>query len=267
MNPILRRFLTAAVLLAVFVPAIFWAPERLWNALVALVVGLAAFEWARLSAFPPVAARLYALVLGIVTLLAPAWLSGDWPAVQMVLFALAAVFWLGLAPFWLMGHWAGRLPAWRAAVGVVLLLPTAAALLYLHARGPLLLLGVLGIVWVADSAAYFFGRRFGRHKLAPVISPGKTWEGLAGALVALGIYAAVLSHFAGLPLGSLFLVLVALLYLSVLGDLFESWIKRLAHAKDSGSLLPGHGGVLDRVDAMTSSLPIAAGMLMWLEIT
>jgi phosphatidate cytidylyltransferase len=158
-------------------------------------------------------------------------------------------------------------PFLRAAVGVVVLLPTFAALLYLHGRGPGVLLGVMAIVWIADTAAFFAGRQFGRHKLAPAISPGKTWEGVAGAFVALALYAVALSLPSGIPLLWLLLMLSGLLYLSVLGDLFESWIKRLSGMKDSGSMLPGHGGVLDRIDALTSTLPIATGMLMWLEFS
>jgi phosphatidate cytidylyltransferase len=147
------------------------------------------------------------------------------------------------------------------------LLPTWAALLYLHARGPATLLGVMAVVWIADTAAYFAGRHFGRHKLAPAISPGKTWEGVAGALVALALYAGVVGLTAGLPLLSLILMVSGLLYVSVLGDLFESWIKRVSGMKDSGAVLPGHGGVLDRIDALTSTLPIATGILMWLDHT
>ncbi|MHB1352857.1 MAG: phosphatidate cytidylyltransferase, partial [Thiobacillus sp.] len=106
---------------------------------------------------------------------------------------------------------------------------------------------------------------FGRHKLAPRISPGKTWEGAIGALAAVVVYAAALSLAVGMPLVSLVIMAAGLLYVSVLGDLFESWIKRVSGMKDSGNLLPGHGGVLDRIDALTSTLPVAAGLLMWLE--
>jgi len=123
----------------------------------------------------------------------------------------------------------------------------------------------MAIVCIADSAAYFSGRAFGRRKLAPHISPGKTWEGVAGALLALLLYGVLMNGFqsvVSLPL--LLLMIVVLFYFSVLGDLFESWIKRVAGMKDSGRLLPGHGGVLDRIDAMTSALPIAAGMLVLL---
>ncbi|HQT00142.1 MAG: phosphatidate cytidylyltransferase [Hydrogenophilales bacterium 16-64-46] len=265
MNPTMRRVLTAVVLLAIFLPAILWAPAWLWQALIAVVVVLAAFEWALLSAFPLFSARLYAAVLGMLAWGLPGMLAERWPDFQIGLFMLAAAFWLIVAPLWMLGRWPGDRPVLRAAVGCALLLPTAAALVYLHEQGPGVLLGTLAIVWIADTAAYFAGRAFGRHKLAPAISPGKTWEGVAGALLALALYAAVLNGVAGLPLVSLFLVMAGLLYLSVLGDLFESWIKRLAGMKDSGTILPGHGGVLDRVDALTSTLPVAAGILLWLE--
>jgi phosphatidate cytidylyltransferase len=265
MTPLASRVLTAMLLLAVFVPAVLWAPAWLWAILMAGVVGMAAYEWARLSHFPPLSARTYAGLLALGALALPVGLAASWPLFQTGLIVLAIAFWLLVAPLWLLGRWHAEQPFVRAAVGAMVLLPTWAALLYLHARGPGVLLGVLAIVWIADTAAYFAGRRFGRHKLAPVISPGKTWEGVAGAVVALALYAAALSPVIGMPLLPLFLMVSALLYLSVLGDLFESWIKRVSGMKDSGHMLPGHGGVLDRIDALTSTLPIATGMLMWRE--
>ncbi len=265
MTPLLSRIMTAVVLMAVFVSAVLWAPAWLWAILMAVVVGVAAYEWARLSRFSPLSARIYAALLIGCALVLPYLAGADWQVFQMGLIVMAIVFWLLIAPLWLLGHWQATSTWIRAGVGVVLLLPTWAALLYLHARGPGFLLGVMAVVWIADTAAYFAGRRFGRNKLAPIISPGKTWEGVAGALFALALYAGVLSVLIGLPLLSLGLMLFGLLYLSVLGDLFESWIKRVSGMKDSGHILPGHGGVLDRIDALTSTLPIAAGMLMWLE--
>jgi phosphatidate cytidylyltransferase len=265
MTPLARRVLTAMLLLAVFVPAVLWAPAWLWGVLMAGVVGVAAHEWARLSHFPPLSARTYAVLLTLCALVLPYVPALNWPAFQMGLIALAIAFWLLVVPLWLLGRWRVEAAFARAAVGVVVLLPTWAALLDLHARGPAVLLGVMAVVWVADTAAYFSGRHFGRHKLASTISPGKTWEGVAGALVALALYAAAVSAFAGMPFVSLFILIAVLLYLSVLGDLFESWIKRVSGMKDSGDLLPGHGGVLDRIDALTATLPIASGMLMWLE--
>ena len=251
--------------MAVFLPAVFWAPAWLWAILMAGVVGMAAFEWARLSHFPLASARAYAILLALCALALPHLLGEGWPDFRIGLIVVAVTFWLLAAPLWLVGRWQVAQPFMRAAVGVLVLLPTWAALLYLHGRGPAVLLGVMAIVWIADTAAYFAGRQFGRHKLAPAISPGKTWEGVVGALVALALYAGILSQWVALPLLSLMLVVFGLLYLSVLGDLFESWIKRLSGMKDSGDVLPGHGGVLDRIDALTSTLPVATGILMWLE--
>ncbi|MDP3420802.1 MAG: phosphatidate cytidylyltransferase, partial [Thiobacillus sp.] len=199
MTPLARRVLTAMLLLAVFVPAVLWAPTWLWGGLMAGMVGVAAHEWARLSHFPPVSARLYAVLLTLCALGLPYLPALDWPTFQTGLIALAIAFWLLVVPLWLAGHWRVEAPFMRAMVGVVVLLPTWAALLDLHARGPAVLLGVMAVVWVADTAAYFSGRHFGRHKLAPTISPGKTWEGVAGALVALALYAAVVSAFASMP--------------------------------------------------------------------
>ena len=126
----------------------------------------------------------------------------------------------------------------------------------------------MAIVWIADSAAYFAGRRFGRHKLAPAISPGKTWEGVYGAMFAVGAYALALLPLAdksgyarALSAGAIavWVALVVLLaLLSVSGDLFESLLKRQRGVKDSGNVLPGHGGVLDRIDALTAAMPAAA---------
>ena len=263
MTPLVSRVLTAALLLAVFVPVAVWAPTWLWGMLMAAVVGMAAFEWARLAHFALPLARAYAVALTLAALALPA--ATAWPSIQDGLILLAIVFWIAIAPLWLLGRWQAAHAGVRAVTGAALLLPAWAALMVLHARGPLVLLGVMAIVWIADSAAYFAGRRFGRHKLAPSISPGKSWEGVFGALLALAVYGIAVGLFAGLSPLTLLPMLVALLYVSVLGDLFESWIKRVAGMKDSGAMLPGHGGVLDRIDALTSTLPVAAGMLMWLE--
>ena len=152
------------------------------------------------------------------------------------------------------------------AVGVLALVPAFAALIELRAGHPGLLLAVLGTAWISDSAAYLVGRRFGRRKLAPSISPGKTWEGVAGALVAVAVYAlawvalgAPDNRWLGGPLAipALAAVLLALAVVGIIGDLFESLIKRQAGVKDSGNLLPGHGGILDRIDAPVAMLPLA----------
>jgi phosphatidate cytidylyltransferase len=259
------RILTAIALLAVFLPALLWASPPLWSALMALVVGVAAHEWARLSHFPARVATAYAVGLVALALFAP-WLAAEhWPAFQTATIWLGAGFWLVAAPLWLAFGWRLTQHSVRAATGVVVLLPCWAALGLLRDAHVGVLLGVLALVWLADSVAYFAGRAFGRNKLAPAISPGKTWEGVAGAFVGVMAYIAVVSALLDAqPLPALFVVAAALVYFSVLGDLFESWIKRVAEIKDSGHLLPGHGGVLDRIDALTAVLPLAAAALLWL---
>lgn len=256
----MNRVSTAVLLLTIFVPALFFAPAFLWALLVAVVAAAAAYEWARISAFPAFLPMMYGIGMGIMAMIV--YLMPESSHAMLVLYALAAVFWVLVAPLWLAGQWHGAGFFVRALVGTLVILPTWAAMVSLRENGSWLLLGVMALVWIADSAAYFSGRRFGRHKLAPGISPGKSWEGVIGAGAALVLYASAISAaIHGLRItGALFLA-AALLYFSVLGDLFESWMKRVAGVKDSGSLLPGHGGVLDRIDALCAALPIAAGIL------
>jgi phosphatidate cytidylyltransferase len=177
-------------------------------------------------------------------------------------FLLAAAFWILVAPLWL---WRGVSAAHKrilALAGVVVLLPAGLAMLALP---PGHLLAVLVLTWIADTAAYFAGMRYGRHKLAPGISPGKTWEGAAGGIGAVLAYAAVLGAVAGgIPWLPLIAAALLLAVLSIVGDLFESAAKRQAAVKDSGALLPGHGGILDRIDSATATLPLAAAMTPWI---
>jgi phosphatidate cytidylyltransferase len=155
-------------------------------------------------------------------------------------------------------------------LGGIILIPTHLGMVELRHINPDLLLIIVGVVVIADSAAYFSGRRFGKHKLAPRISPGKTWEGAIGAGLAITVYAVLLYFTAPATLNlnclSQALALFWLLFgLSVLGDLFESTLKRQAGIKDSGNLLPGHGGVLDRIDSLTAVLPAATLFWMWMK--
>jgi phosphatidate cytidylyltransferase len=186
---------------------------------------------------------------------------------QLFWYCTSAVLWIIVVPAWMKGSWRPQNPWLMGLVGWVVLLPTGLAMIDLRAAGPWLLLGVMATVWIADTAAYFTGRKFGKHKLAPAISPGKTWEGVLGALIVVSIYVAAvgLSNdlfknalvFSGVMIASWFWV-----GLAVIGDLFESAIKRQAGVKDSGALLPGHGGLLDRIDALTSTLPFVALVLI-----
>ncbi len=252
-----QRIATALVLLALCLFALWWAPPWVWLALVALLGFVAAQEWSRLIRASTVQS---VSLCAAVTLTAAApglgaplpWLAALW--------ALAALMWGLVVPALL----ARGTPLRKGGVVLAWLVlgPMAAALVWLG-RMPDLLLALMAVVWIADTGAYFVGRRFGRHKLAPTVSPGKSWEGVAGGVLAVGLYVLALQWTAigaGGPLaGAAGAVLaLALTALSVQGDLFESMLKRQAGAKDSGTLLPGHGGVLDRVDGLTATLPVAA---------
>jgi phosphatidate cytidylyltransferase len=183
-----------------------------------------------------------------------------------VIYAASALFWLLVVPIWL-ARGLNKIPrALMVAVGLIVVVPAGLSVVSLHSIGPQVLLAVLALVWIADIAAYFSGRAFGKNKLAPQISPGKTWEGAAGAVVGTLIYAIicamVLPQLSAIVKGGLwvqfFAVAILLCAISIIGDLFESMVKRRAGAKDSGTLLPGHGGVLDRIDSITATVPMAA---------
>lgn len=261
------RVITALLLVAGFLVVLFWLPEPGPPLVFAGIAAVAAWEWAGLLKSGFLGRALFAAGVLLSCLLL-------WPASQSVAIAwlggIASLFWLAVIPFWLKGGW----PVTGASgwmVGWLVIVPTWAALADLHARDPWLLLAMMALVWVADIAAYFTGRAFGRHKLAPAISPGKTWEGVGGAVLGVLAYGFIASNHLGgatagtawppLPLAGFLVLLTAL---SVMGDLFESLAKRQAGMKDSGQLLPGHGGVLDRIDSQTSTLPLVAFILYWI---
>jgi len=254
------RALTAAVLLAGFGSALFFLPQSGWIAFCAVLLALAAWEWGGLASLAPLGRLVYSGALVLLFLAIPQLAGAYAPA---WVYTAAGLFWVVLAPLWLSrSSRVGGAPL-LLAVGVLVLVPAGAALVELRAGHPGLLLAVLGTVWISDSAAYFVGRRFGRRKLAPSISPGKTWEGVAGALIAVALYAlawaalgAPDNRWLGVP-QALAAILLALAVVGIIGDLFESLIKRQAGVKDSGNLLPGHGGVLDRIDAPVAMLPLA----------
>ena len=254
------RIATATVLIAGLVAALFLLPRPALGGFVALVVALAAFEWARLCRMGVRPACAYSILAGACVAL-PVWIGGAVP-----LLVIGAAFWIGVAPFWL---WRGIRPQHArllAAAGLAVLVPAGIAMVML---APVQILLALGLTWVADTAAYFVGSRFGRHKLAPTISPGKTWEGAGGALVGTLAYAVACAALvpqlnAGIQDRAWVVYLVAVVGLciaSIAGDLLESAAKRQAGVKDSGTLLPGHGGILDRIDSATAVLPLAA--ILW----
>jgi phosphatidate cytidylyltransferase len=265
------RILTAVILLAGLLAALFGLPRIGWIVLVGALLAVAAWEWAGLARIARVGRGLYAIAIAGAGIWAgssvgvePGWLAGrSW------IFIGAPVFWIVLAPVWLWKRPAFSTPAMPLLAGVVVLVPNAAATVALRDHDPALLLAVMAIVWISDIAAYFAGHRFGRRKLAGAISPGKTWEGVYGALAAVTVYAMGWIAMAGgslpmplrqAPLGELgfVLLLLGLAAAGIVGDLLESQMKRQAGVKDSGTILPGHGGVLDRIDALLPVLPLAA---------
>ncbi|MDB5807451.1 MAG: phosphatidate cytidylyltransferase [Betaproteobacteria bacterium] len=273
------RVITAVVLLAVLIPALFLLPPRGWAVLMMVAVAAAAWEWGRLCGFKTMGAVLLAVLIVasalFLLLLAPDDFDGNSrteDAGEILLYA-AALLWFLAVPVWL--RWRNLLPgrAALAVLGWLLLLASWYAVWKFREAGSLYLLFMMGTVWIADIAAYVAGKNFGRHKLAPAISPGKTWEGVAGAVIGVQIYAIALlalesvapNYFGALAArlgvtGTLAAVLVLTL-VSVVGDLFESLLKRRIGMKDSSQLLPGHGGVLDRIDAQLSTLPVALALV------
>jgi phosphatidate cytidylyltransferase len=271
---LVTRVLTAAVLLAGFLAAILLLGRAQFGIVVTLAIGAAAWEWARLCRFGRSSAALYAVggAAAFAALAAALWPIDAGEIPEIAIFGAAAVFWIVAAPLWL-GRGLERADAalrpWvLPATAWLVLIPTGLAML---AVPGLHLLAILALIWIADTAAYAAGRAFGRRKLAPHISPGKTWEGVAGGMLGCAAYAAALAAYtpqlAALTGGVRWVPYIGaallLCALSVVGDLFESALKRRAGVKDSGSLLPGHGGVLDRIDSTTSALPVAVLLLHW----
>jgi len=249
-----QRVITALILAALVIAAIFWFPSRITAGVITLLVLAGAWEWSAFPGFKHVAARL-AYVAAIAGCMAFVWTQGiDSPRADQLL--PAALIWWLVASFWVIsipGH-VNRASA--ALAGVLVLVPAWLALLRLHHSAPYWLLFLLLLVVAADVGAYFAGRQFGRHKLAPKVSPGKTWEGVGGGIVAAGIMAAIGTAIFAVDIGAFVVICAVVVIASIIGDLTESLFKRHAGLKDSGSLLPGHGGVLDRVDSVTAAAPV-----------
>ncbi len=267
-----QRILTAIILAILFLAALFTLPAAGWSALVGLVMMQGAWEWSKLAKMSRSFAVAYVGLL-LLTFVAVLWMVENLQpqqknTLQIFIYGVSAVFWMLVVPAWFKGGWKPKNFCLLGVIGWIVLLPTGLAMLDLRAESPQpwWLLGVMGLVWMADISAYFTGRQFGKNKLAPNISPGKTWEGVAGAMLGVMLYMAIVMVVSGMTQRYSLLVFaiigVVLVALSVMGDLFESAIKRQAGVKDSGTLLPGHGGLLDRIDALTSTLPLAALMLI-----
>ena len=272
-----QRIVTALVLLAILLPALFYPQPIAFAAVVLVLMAGAAWEWGRLNGCT-FAASLVLAALCVVLCLA-SWQAG-WPARPLaLLWTIATGAWV-LGSAWLLragvAGWPRIPQAVRLVAGVLVLWLAWLAVVQARIIGINFLLSVMTLVWMADIAAYFAGRTFGlrftKSKLAPAISPGKSWEGVWGGVVGVLLLgfawsaldahwgAAVPSFYSRLAARGVWLLVLGALFMacmSVVGDLVESLVKRSAGAKDSSNLLPGHGGVLDRVDALLPTLPLA----------
>ncbi|MDR2710238.1 MAG: phosphatidate cytidylyltransferase [Burkholderiales bacterium] len=294
LSPLAQRVATGIILLAVFLGALFYLSPRIWMLLMFLLLLAAGGEMGRLLGsygfvrygVPASPHYIWLLPLGLIAAVTSFFFfvgRSEAEIEQMGLlvscYALLALLALTVIPWWIARFEKERLKNVRLAragfaiVGGWSLFCSWLAMVQLQSMSPWLLLAVLVLMWLADSAAYFAGRAFGKHKLAPKTSPGKTWEGALGALLAVTVYALILAPYLlpkssvllSLPVVAQWLIWLAMAWLltvlSVFGDLFESLIKRMADCKDSGTLLPGHGGILDRIDSLLTTVPVAALMV------
>ena len=265
------RLATALALAVSCAAALLLLANPWWMLLLLAVLAVGSWEWGALAGFSNALRSGYAVLVVGSALMIGSLATGSAPgaasrsAAEYTAYGLNCAFWGLIAIPWLALRRNVTSPFALGVSGWIVLVPTWLALTRLQLE-PERLLALLGVVWVADTAAYLSGKAWGTHRLAPSISPAKTWEGVAGAAVAVAVYYAVLSQYTpgwrGWQGWGGALLFAGVAALSVVGDLFESWIKRQAGAKDSGKLLPGHGGVLDRIDTMTAAMPFAALILL-----
>jgi phosphatidate cytidylyltransferase len=251
-----QRALTAVVLAVALLVVLFALPPVVTTQLVALVVLGGAWEWAAFLKSPRRNLRFaYMLLVGLGCFVA--WQYTGTPAALSWLLGAAALWWL-VALGWVMFAPERGGPVAAAVAGLLVLIPAGVALqrLRFEDNGAWLLLFALLVVMAADIGAYFAGHRFGRTKLAPQVSPGKTWEGVFGGCAASMLVAAVGASLLGWPVVPLLLLAIVAAAFSVVGDLTESLMKRHSGLKDSGHLFPGHGGVLDRFDSLSAGIPV-----------
>ena len=266
-----QRILTALVLAPIAIAAVLLLETPMFALCLGVVFALGLLEWSRLIGIRLIYSRL-ALVAVAVVLMGLAWQYRGRGGLEVALVCGAA--WWMLAPLWLSNVSFASQPRKRwlsvkAAAGLLAVVPAWAAALLLHGtpeRGPWWLMFVVALVWCADIGAYFAGRKFGKRKLAPTISPGKTTAGVYGAMVACGVFAALAGWWlqsTGWALVTLVVLSLVTVLFSIIGDLFESLIKRHSNLKDSGTIFPGHGGVFDRLDSLFAALPVfTAGKLL-----
>jgi phosphatidate cytidylyltransferase len=259
---LLARILTAIVAAALILLVLFVFPAEAAKAVIAAIILAAAWEWAKFLGLFGVAERLGYVAAISALLAAVTWLTPSAEAAEVVLkiglaWWCAALIWVFFYPTPI-----SRPVGWIC--GALVLVPAYSALISLYSLKPSMLLFALIITWAADTGAYFAGKSFGRVKLAPSISPGKTWEGVIGGLVAVVlVLVAVRLYWLDVDIAVIIPFCLAVAALSVVGDLTVSMFKRSAGLKDSGRVFPGHGGVLDRIDSVTAAAPLFALGIGW----
>lgn len=279
-----ERLLSAVIMIAVVLCALFWLPPLFFTVALAAIVVIGMWEWAQFAGFKRPIARALVAFITIGLLIFPIFAATDaikagrFLTDETIPLLFAACVWWAIALILVLTYpnsaaiWSKSVSA-KFVFGFLTLIPFVIATLALRFyhynsspyQGTLLLLYVFLLVWAADSGAYFFGRAFGKHKIAPKVSPGKSWEGAIGGLFTAGVIAFLFLQFAppnlfgkSLALTPFILLSVATVAISILGDLTESMFKRQAGIKDSSNLIPGHGGVLDRIDSLTAAVPFFA---------
>lgn len=256
------RVITAVILLVALGLVLFVVPERLAELIIAAVVIAGAWEWSAFLEVPELLMRVvFTIVIGV--LIAASYVLI--PEIAVLVLQVAFVWWF-LAFIWTLFFPTPIPPFVRWSGGVLVLVPLFVALVSLYRIGPVVLLLALLIVWAADVGAYFAGKQFGHVKLAPNISPGKTWEGVLGGLLVVALLAAATAYSTDSNPTVVLPFCLAVAALSIVGDLTVSMFKRTAGLKDSGRLFPGHGGVLDRVDSIAAAAPLFALGLDWLGL-
>jgi phosphatidate cytidylyltransferase len=269
---LIQRVLTTVALALLLAGLLYSSQPWVWPLFVLVTGVLASEEWAALQWRAWTLKVGYASFSGLIAALIISFPEAH-SAALIPLFMISALFWLILVPVWLARQWTFQSHGLHALTGWLVIVPTMLAVHELKMQGVAILVLSMAVIWISDVSAYFVGRAFGKTLLAPSISPGKTWEGVLGALLGvvcfgfvlqgLSMFDAQLANLISTAGWYWFPALMLLAILGIEGDLFESWLKRCAGVKDSGWILPGHGGVLDRIDALTAALPIAAGLLVW----
>ncbi|MEJ2142011.1 MAG: phosphatidate cytidylyltransferase [Gammaproteobacteria bacterium] len=271
-----QRILTAIILIPLVLWGILRLPDDYFAIVLALLTILGAREWASMARLPTSLHYIYTIVFA--GILYACWFGlHHIRQLDTALLYTSCAWWI-FAFVALAQYNSGKVrilfnPALRSVIGLLILVPTFTALLILRnntEHGATLLIYLLVLIWIADSAAYFTGRQWGKTKLLPNVSPGKTWQGVYGALVASISFSFVFAYFAAEIINQQYMAFIGASFITIIfsihGDLVESMFKRQVNIKDSSHILPGHGGILDRIDSLTSASPVFVTSLMLLGI-